>query len=184
MNMTITETRIPEIKIIEPRVFEDDRGYFLETFREEILEEEGLVHRFVQDNISKSYEGTIRGLHYQKEKPQVKLVKCIKGTILDVAVDVRKNSPTFGNYVAVKLSEKNHKMLYIPEGFAHGFSVLSDEAIVHYKCSDYYDKESERGIRWDDPLIRINWDVSKPILSEKDRKQPLFSSLNDEDIFI
>lgn len=182
--MTITDTRIPDVKIIEPKVFEDDRGYFMETFRELLLEEYGITHRYVQDNISKSYQGTIRGLHYQKEKPQAKLVKCIKGSILDVAVDVRKNSKTFGNYVAVKLSESNHKMLYIPEGFAHGFSVQSDEAVIYYKCSEYYDKASERGIRWDDPLIRINWDVSKPILSEKDRKQPLFSSLKDEDIFL
>lgn len=182
--MIIKETRIPDVKILQPAVFEDDRGYFLETFRESVLKEHGLTSLFVQDNISKSYKGTIRGLHYQKEKPQVKLVKCIKGAILDVAVDVRKHSKTFGNYIAVKLSEENHKMLYIPEGFAHGFSVLSDEATVHYKCSEYYDKESERGIRWDDPLIRINWDIAKPILSEKDRTQPLFSSLKDEDIFL
>ncbi len=181
--MNITEARIPGIKILEPNVFEDDRGYFLESFREDILRQNGIKKTFVQDNISKSFRDTIRGLHYQKERPQAKLVQCIKGTILDVAVDVRKNSQTFGNYVGVKLSGKNHRLLYIPEGFAHGFSVLSDEAIVHYKCSDFYDKNSERGIRWDDPLIRINWDVSKPILSEKDRKQPLFSSLKDEDIF-
>ncbi|MBO6524742.1 MAG: dTDP-4-dehydrorhamnose 3,5-epimerase [Balneolaceae bacterium] len=181
--MNITEARIPGIKIIDPKVFEDDRGFFLEAFREDILRKSGIRASFVQDNISKSYRDTIRGLHYQKEKPQAKLVQCIKGAILDVAVDIRKSSKTFGNYVGVKLSADNHLQLYIPEGFAHGFSVLSDEAIVHYKCSDYYDKESERGIRWDDPLIRINWDVSKPILSDKDRKQPLFSSLKDGDIF-
>lgn len=181
--MKITDTRIPEVKIIEPYVFEDDRGFFLESFREDILKEHGINTKFVQDNISKSYEGTIRGLHYQKEKPQAKLVQCIKGTILDVAVDVRKSSKSFGNYVAVKLSGDNHRQMYIPEGFAHGFSVLSNEAIVHYKCTSYYDKDSERGIRWDDPLIRINWDISRPIISEKDRKQPLFSSLKEEDIF-
>ncbi|GAB5408511.1 MAG: dTDP-4-dehydrorhamnose 3,5-epimerase [Balneolaceae bacterium] len=182
--MKITDARIPEVKIIDPHVFEDDRGFFLESFREDILKDHGINTNFVQDNISKSFEGTIRGLHYQKEVPQAKLVQCIKGTILDVAVDVRKNSKSFGNYIAVKLSGKNHRQVYIPEGFAHGFSVLSNEAIVHYKCTSYYDKDSERGIRWDDPLIRINWDVSRPILSEKDRKQPLFSSLKDEDIFL
>ena len=181
--MKITETRIPDVKLIEPPVFEDDRGYFKECFRESELKESGIQSCFVQDNISKSYIGTIRGLHYQLEVPQAKLVQCIRGTILDVAVDVRRSSPTFGQYVALKLSDKNHQLLYIPEGFAHGFSVLSDEAIVHYKCSDYYDKDSERGIRWDDPLIRINWDVSRPVLSEKDRKQPLFSSLKEDDLF-
>ncbi len=182
--MKIIDARIPDIKIIDPVVFEDDRGYFLESFRTELLKENGIDVHFVQDNISKSFRDTIRGLHYQKEKPQAKLVQCMKGAILDVAVDVRKNSKTFGNYVAVKLTEENHRQLFIPEGFAHGFSVVSDEAIVHYKCSEYYDQASERGIRWDDPLIRINWDVSRPILSEKDRKQPLFSSLKDEDIFL
>jgi len=182
--MKITDTRIPDIKIIDPMVFEDDRGYFLETFRDDILKEHGISSNFVQDNISKSFEGTIRGLHYQMERPQGKLVQCIKGTILDVAVDIRKNSKSFGNYVAIKLSGENHRQVYIPEGFAHGFSVLSNEAIVHYKCTDYYHKDSERGIRWDDPLIRINWDVSRPIISDKDRKQPLFSSLKDEDIFL
>lgn len=181
--MKVIDARIPEVKIFEPSVFEDDRGFFLESFRASIIKEIDPNLEFVQDNISKSYQGTIRGLHYQKEVPQAKLVQCIKGTILDVAVDVRKNSKTFGNYVAVKLSGDNHRQMFVPKGFAHGFSVLSDEAIVHYKCSDYYHSDAERGVRWDDPLIRINWDVSRPILSEKDRKLPLFSSLKDEDIF-
>lgn len=181
--MKIIHTRIPDVKIIEPVVFEDERGFFHESYRVSVFAEHGIDTVFVQDNISKSYEGTIRGLHYQKEVPQAKLVQCVKGTILDVAVDVRKSSKSFGHYVAVKLSDKNRKQLYVPEGFAHGFSVLSNEAIVQYKCSSYYDKASERGIRWDDPLIRINWDVSRPILSEKDRKLPLFSSLKEEDIF-
>lgn len=181
--MKITDTRIPDVKIIEPVVFEDERGFFHESYRESVFKEHGIDIVFVQDNISKSYEGAIRGLHYQREAPQAKLVQCVKGTILDVAVDVRKSSKSFGNYVAVKLSGKNRKQLFIPEGFAHGFSVLSNEAIVQYKCSSYYDKASERGIRWDDPLIRINWDISRPILSEKDRRLPLFSSLKEEDIF-
>lgn len=181
--MKITESRIKEVKLLEPRVFEDDRGYFFESYRENLLKEAGISSSFVQDNVSKSFRGTVRGLHYQIENPQAKLVCCLKGTILDVAVDIRRNSPTFGNYVAFKLSEDNHRMLYVPVGFAHGFSVLSDEAVVAYKCSDYYNPEGERGIRWDDPLIRINWDVSRPVLSEKDRKLPLFSSLRDEDTF-
>lgn len=182
--MKISDTRIEGLKILEPSIFEDERGTFHESYRTSILKEYGLDINFVQDNVSTSFEDTIRGLHYQKEVPQAKLVQCISGTILDVAVDVRKNSKSFGNYVAVKLSGENKKQFFIPEGFAHGFSVLSDKATVYYKCSTYYDKDSERGIRWDDPLIRINWDVSRPILSEKDRKLPLFSSLKDEDIFL
>lgn len=182
--MQIHETSLPGVKLIELKAFSDDRGYFKETFRGTWAADLGLVNAFVQDNISQSYQGTIRGLHYQKERPQAKLVQCISGRILDVAVDLRKNSSTFGQYYSVVLSEKNHKQLYIPEGFAHGFSVLSDQAIVHYKCSRYYDKESERGIRWDDPLIHIDWEISKPILSEKDRCLPLFSSLKEEDIFL
>ena len=181
--MKITESRLKGVFLIEPRVFEDDRGFFFESYRESILREAGITDRFVQDNVSKSFKDTIRGLHYQIENPQAKLVSCLKGSILDVAVDIRKDSPTFGNYVAFKLSDENHHSLYIPVGFAHGFSVLSDEAIVSYKCSDYYNAEGERGIRWDDPLIRINWDVSKPILSEKDRTLPLFSSIREEDTF-
>lgn len=181
--MKITESRISDVKLIEPSVFEDQRGYFFESYRASVLKEAGITHDFVQDNISKSYRDTVRGLHYQIIQPQAKLVSCPKGVILDVAVDLRRDSPNFGNYVAFKLSEENHRMLYIPIGFAHGFSVLSDEAIVSYKCSDYYHAEGERGIRWDDPLIRINWDVTKPILSEKDRNLPLFSSLSEEDIF-
>ncbi len=181
--MKITESRIKGVFLVEPKVFEDDRGYFFESFRNSQLKEAGFDIKFVQDNVSKSYQGTIRGLHYQIESPQDKLITCLYGEILDVAVDVRKDSPTFGNYVAFKLSEKNHRSLLVPKGFAHGFSVLSETAIISYKCSDYYNREGERGIRWDDPLIRINWDVSRPILSEKDKKQPLFSSLKEEDLF-
>lgn len=181
--MKISESRIKGVFVFEPNVFEDDRGYFFESFRKSHLGQIGFDLEFLQDNVSKSYGGTIRGLHYQIESPQDKLITCLKGEVLDVAVDIRKGSPTFGNYVAYKLSEKNHRSLLVPKGFAHGFSVLSEEAIISYKCSDYYNKEGERGIRWDDPLIRINWDVTKPILSEKDRKLPLFSSLKEEDTF-
>jgi len=181
--MNITESRINGVFVFEPKVFEDDRGYFFETFRQNQLKKIGIDIDFVQDNVSKSYQNTIRGLHYQIENPQDKLVSCLKGEILDVAVDIRKDSSTFGNYVAYKLSDKNHRSLLVPKGFAHGFSVLSNEAVISYKCSDYYNKEGERGIRWDDPLIRINWDVTKPILSEKDKKLPLFSSIKELDTF-
>ena len=181
--MNITDSRIPAVKLIEPRVFEDDRGYFYEAFRESVFREAGIEEHFVQDNVSRSFRNAIRGLHYQIENPQAKLVQCLKGTILDVAVDLRKGSSTFGNYVAFKLSEESKRLLFVPKGFAHGFSVLSDEAIVSYKCSDYYNREGERGVRWDDPDIRINWNVERPILSEKDRKLPLLSSINKEDLF-
>lgn len=181
--MIIKESRIPAVKIMVPEVYEDDRGYFFESFRKAELEEAGITADFVQDNVSKSYKNAVRGLHYQIQNPQAKLVQCLKGAILDVAVDLRQDSPSFGNYVAFKLSDANKQILYIPEGFAHGFSVLSDDALVSYKCSDYYNPEGERGVRWDDPLIRIHWDVSRPILSEKDRKLPLFSSLKSEDLF-
>ncbi|MCP9290074.1 dTDP-4-dehydrorhamnose 3,5-epimerase [Gracilimonas sediminicola] len=181
--MKISETRIPAVKIIEPQVFEDDRGYFFEAYRKSELKKAGIDVDFVQDNVSKSYKNTVRGLHYQIQNPQDKLVQCLKGSILDVAVDLRQDSPSFGNYVAFKLSDVSKRMLFIPKGFAHGFSVLSDEAIVAYKCSDYYNAEGERGVRWDDPLIRVHWDVSRPILSEKDRTLPLFSSLKEEDLF-
>lgn len=181
--MKISDTRIPAVKVIDPKVFEDERGYFFESFRESVFKDAGIDIHFVQDNVSKSYRNTIRGLHYQIVNPQAKLVQCLRGSILDVAVDLRKEAPTFGHYVAIKLSETNKRSLFVPEGFAHGFSVLSDEAIVSYKCSDYYNPDGERGVRWDDPLIRINWDVTRPILSEKDRKLPLLSSINEEDLF-
>lgn len=181
--MKISDTRIPDVKIVEPRVFEDERGYFFEAFRESIFQESGIDEHFVQDNVSKSYKNTVRGLHYQIENPQAKLVQCLKGTILDVAVDLRHDSRSFGNFVAIKLSDVSKRMLYVPKGFAHGFSVLSDEAIVSYKCSDYYNQAGERGVRWDDPQIRVNWDIERPILSDKDRKLPLLSSITEKDLF-
>ncbi|WP_018127652.1 dTDP-4-dehydrorhamnose 3,5-epimerase [Balneola vulgaris] len=181
--MKITESRIKGVFLFEPRVFEDERGYFYESYRESHFKEAGIDVHFVQDNVSKSQKDTIRGLHYQIIHPLDKFIQCLQGEVLDVAVDLRKDSPTFGNYVAFKLSEKNHHALFVPKGFAHGFSVLSDTAVISYKCSDYYHAEGERGLRWDDPLIRIHWDVARPILSEKDRKLPLFSSITEEDTF-
>lgn len=181
--MKIEETSIPDVKLIEPRVFEDNRGYFYEAFRESVLLEGGIEVRFVQDNVSKSVRNTLRGLHYQIVNPQAKLVQCLHGKIMDVAVDIRRGSPTFGHYVAAELSSQNKQLLFIPEGFAHGFLVLSDEAVVSYKCSDYYNAAGERGIKWNDPEIGINWNIEHPVLSEKDAQLPLLSELKNEDLF-
>jgi len=181
--MKITDCSIKDVKLIEPRVFKDNRGYFYESFRASSLKEAGIDIDFVQDNVSKSYQNAIRGLHYQIINPQDKLVACLKGTILDIAVDLRKDSLTFGQYVAVKLSDENNRLLFVPKGFAHGFSVLSKEAIVSYKCSDYYNPEGERGVKWNDPFIQVNWEVEHPILSEKDQNLPSLSSLSEENLF-
>jgi len=174
----------PELKgliVFEPDVFGDERGYFLESFNEKRYVETGLKAKFVQDNISKSKYGTIRGLHYQiGEYAQGKLCQVIFGKVLDVAVDIRFGSPTFGKYFAVELSEENHKQLWIPPGFAHGFSVLSEIAIFHYKCSNFYSKEHERAIRFDDPDLNINWKINNPIVSEKDLKANYFKNIEKD----
>jgi dTDP-4-dehydrorhamnose 3,5-epimerase len=163
--MLIEPTEITDVLLITPKVFKDSRGYFLESFNNKHL-----PFNFVQDNQSYSEKNTIRGLHYQVVKPQGKLVRAIKGRILDVAVDIRKDSPTFGKHVAVELSSDNFKQLYVPEGFAHGFSVLSDEAEVLYKTTDYWYKEHDRSINFNDPELNIDWKIEGiPILSDKDR---------------
>ena len=163
--MFIEPTEIPDVLLITPKVFRDSRGYFLESFNNKHL-----PFNFVQDNQSFSSKDTIRGLHYQVVKPQGKLVRAIKGRILDVAVDIRKDSPTFGKHVAVELSSDNFKQLYVPEGFAHGFSVLSDEAEVLYKTTDYWYKEHERSLNFNDPELNIDWKIEDlPILADKDR---------------
>ena len=163
--MQIEPTEIPDVLLVTPKVFKDSRGYFLESFNNKHL-----PFNFVQDNQSYSEKNTIRGLHYQVVKPQGKLVRAIKGRILDVAVDIRKDSPTFGKHVAVELSSDNFKQLYVPEGFAHGFSVLSDEAEVLYKTTDYWYKEHERSLNFNDPELNIDWKIEGlPILSDKDR---------------
>lgn len=181
--MKIKDIDIEGLKIIEPKVFEDDRGYFYESFRENVLNEAGIYEVFVQDNVSKSRKNTIRGLHYQIQNPQAKLVQCLYGKILDVAVDLRQNSPTFGQFKAAELSSDNKNLFFIPKGFAHGFSVLSDEAIVSYKCSDYYNAAGERGVNCKDAEIGIDWKVKDPVLSEKDKMLPNLSLLNNEDLF-
>mgnify|MGYP003638366322 CR=1 FL=1 len=169
--MKVIDTNISDVKIIEPTVFGDDRGFFMETWSQNKFEEmvTGEQIKFVQDNHSKSKKGILRGLHYQKENTQGKLVRVISGEVFDVAVDIRKDSPTFGQWVGVYLSEENRRQLWIPEGFAHGFYVMSDEAEFVYKCTNYYHPESEVSIAWDDLDIGIEWPVNdKPILSKKD----------------
>lgn len=178
------ETSLKDVWLIEPTLYEDDRGHFLEAFREEYFRDKGVISTFVQDNISVSKKGTIRGLHYQANPyAQAKLVMAIEGEILDVAVDLRKKSPTFGKSFKAKLSSKNRTMMLIPVGFAHGFSVLSEEATVFYKCSQYYNKESERGIMWNDRDIGIDWEVKNPIVSEKDKKNIHFMDIIPSDLF-
>ncbi len=162
---------IPDVILINPKVFTDERGFFIETYQKDDFAKAGITGEFVQQNHSKSVKGVLRGLHYQKEPyAQAKLVRCIKGEIFDVAVDIRKNSPTFGKYVFATPSAENKKMLYIPRGFAHGFEVLSDEAEIIYSIDNIYAKESESGIIWNDSSIKINWPIKSPILSEKDKK--------------
>lgn len=181
--MEIEETAIPEVLLLKPEVYKDDRGFFLETYREEHLQSKNIDVYFVQDNLSKSQKDTIRGLHYQIDRQQDKLLMVMQGAILDVAVDLRQHSSTFGEHVAMELSAENKHQMFIPKGFAHGFSVLSDEALVYYKCSDYYYPEGERGLYWDDPELDIDWKVGNPIVSEKDRNQPLLNEIPKEDLF-
>lgn len=176
--MEITTTPIAGLLVITPKVFRDDRGYFLETFNIKKLEEAGINTSFVQDNESKSTQGVIRGLHYQLNPyAQGKLVRVIAGTVYDVAVDLRKDSPTFGQWYGVELSGENKKQFYIPRGFAHGFSVLSETAVFAYKCDAYYHPEAERGIRFDDPELNVDWkvDVQKAVVSAKDEANVSFA---------
>ena len=176
--MKVIKTEIGGLYILEPRVFEDARGYFFESYNKETFEAAGLFYNFVQDNQSKSSYGTVRGLHFQKgEHAQAKLVRVLEGVVLDVAVDLRRASPTYGQYVAVELSGENKRMMLIPRGFAHGFSVLSEEAVFAYKCDNLYCKESEGGIRFDDPTLAIDWriDMARALTSGKDRQHPYFA---------
>ena len=173
--MEIKKTRIPGVVIIEPRLFKDDRGYFFESFSERDFNTQVREIHFVQDNESKSSYGVLRGLHFQKPPyAQSKLVRVIKGAVLDVAVDIRKGSPTFGQHIAVELTEENHRQFFIPRGFAHGFSVLTDEVIFQYKCDNFYAPQSEGALAWDDPELGIDWKIptDKVILSEKDKHHP------------
>ena len=172
--MKITKTKLEGVVIIEPDVFGDNRGFFMESWNKKKMEEAGLYYDFVQDNHSKStVKGTLRGIHFQKgDKAQAKLVRCVKGAVLDVAVDLRENSPTFKQWVGVELSEENKKQLLIPRGFGHGFVTLTDDVEFLYKADNYYALEADAGIRWNDPDIGVEWGVENPILSEKDKKNP------------
>jgi len=165
---------LPEVIVLEPEVFEDERGFFTEMHHEEKFRRAGIKERFVQDNRARSSSGILRGLHYQIRKPQGKLVWVLSGEIFDVAVDIRRNSPTFGKWFGCVLSDQNKKGLYIPPDFAHGYAVLSDAADVFYKCSDFYAPDCERSIRWNDPDLAIDWPITDPILSKKDASAPFF----------
>lgn len=176
MSLTVVQTELPGVLIVEPRVYRDPRGFFMETFHGKKYAAVGIPERFVQDNYSHSQKGILRGLHYQLKQPQGKLIYVVHGAIYDVAVDIRLGSPTFGKWVGVELSSENKKQLYIPEGFAHGFCVLSDIADVMYKCTDYYAPEDEYGILWSDPVINISWRLEgAPVLSDKDKAFPTLS---------
>ena len=178
--MRVVETALPGVVIIEPQVFKDVRGFFLETFRADRFHQHGLPASFVQDNHSKSVGGTIRGLHLQHHRVQGKLIRAIEGEVFDVAVDVRRGSPHFGKWVGVRLAADEFKLIYIPPGFAHGFCVVSAAAQVEYKCTDIYDPASEVGIAWTDPAFGIEWPVAEPILSPRDRANPLLSDVMDK----
>ncbi len=175
--MKVVETALPGVRLIEPRVFADTRGFFLETWHAERYEQERIPGSFVQENYSHSTRGVLRGLHYQLKHPQGKLVWMLQGEVFDVVVDIRLGSPTFGRLASEILSGTNHRQLYIPPGFAHGFCVLSESADFLYKCTDFYDPGDEYGLRWDDPQLGIDWPLDTPLLSEKDRHYPTLDTI-------
>lgn len=180
MPFTFKKLDIPEVILIEAKAFPDNRGFFMESYQKSSFVKNGIDDKFVQDNFSYSTKGVLRGLHYQKNpKAQSKLVTALKGEIFDVAVDIRKNSPTFGKWVGEILSEENHRLLYVPQGFAHGFCVISDEANVLYKVNNDYSPENDRGIIWNDSDVAVKWPLKNPLVSDKDLQQPL---LKDADI--
>lgn len=176
--MQVIATALDEVKLIVPKVFRDERGYFFESWQQQKFAELVAPIHFVQDNHSLSVKGTLRGLHWQDQHPQDKLISVLQGEIFDVAVDIRKDSPTYGKWLGEFLSSDNHKQMFIPKGFAHGFYVLSETALVSYKCSDFYHPASERCIRWDDPVLAIDWPLSRsPLISEKDNLGMAFVDL-------
>ncbi|MGB4942618.1 MAG: dTDP-4-dehydrorhamnose 3,5-epimerase [Candidatus Moraniibacteriota bacterium] len=182
--MNVTKADIEGLLVVEPDIFRDDRGYFLESYNSDRYREAGIPGVFVQDNVSVSKKGVIRGLHYQTPPfAQGKLVSVLRGRVLDVALDIRTGSPTVGRYVAVELSAENHRQFWIPAGFAHGFVALEDETIFSYKCTNVYSKAHDRGVRWNDPTIGIVWGVADPIVSEKDKQQPLLTEIAQEFTF-
>jgi len=180
--MKVETTPLDGVLIVEPDVFEDKRGFFLETFNRKRYAEAGIDRAFVQDNLSFSTKGTLRGLHFQIGNPQAKLVQVVAGEVFDVAVDIRKGSPTFGKWTGTHLSGDNKVQFFIPEGFAHGFAVLSETALFVYKCSALYDPDDEGGIIWSDPEIAIDWPVTDPVVSEKDQRYPPLAELGPEQL--
>lgn len=179
----IQPTALKEVLIIHPRVFSDNRGFFFESYNEKEFYEAGIDVQFVQDNHSRSIKNTLRGLHYQINPGQGKLIRTVAGEIFDVAVDIRWNSPTFGKWICVNLSAENKNQLYVPVGFAHGFCVISEYAEVVYKCTDYYSPKDERGIMWNDPQIGIQWPITEPLLSERDKKHPHLLDIDRDFIY-
>lgn len=177
--MKVLETVLPGVLIIEPKVFGDARGFFLESYQAERYRQLGIQHTFVQDNHSRSALGVLRGLHFQRSRPQGKLVSVSRGSVYDVAVDINPASPTCGQFVAVELNDENHRQLWIPPGYAHGFCVLSDIADFQYKCTDYYIPEDEGGLLWNDPQVNIPWPIEQPLLSAKDQRNPTLAQLLD-----
>ena len=174
-NMEFIQTEIPDIILVKPNIIEDHRGFFMESYHIEKFKIGGINCTFVQDNHAKSVQNTLRGLHFQVQYPQAKLLRCLKGKVFDVAVDIRQDSLYFGKWVGEELSEENRYQLYIPEGFAHGYYVMSETAEIAYKCSEIYHPQDEQGIRWNDPEIAINWPGDNPILSEKDKALPMMA---------
>jgi dTDP-4-dehydrorhamnose 3,5-epimerase len=184
--MEVLQTTIPDVILFKPRIFNDTRGSFFESYNQNLIKEIGITNIFVQDNQSQSSKGVLRGLHFQLgDSAQAKLVRVIKGAVYDVAVDIRKNSPTYGEYFGSILSEENKLQMYIPRGFAHGFMVLEDESIFAYKCDNFYNKASERGIVWNDPAINIPWPINTPeiLLSEKDEVLPMLANCENDFIY-
>jgi dTDP-4-dehydrorhamnose 3,5-epimerase len=180
--MEVFATELPEVLLIRPRLFRDPRGHFLEIYQRERYVESGVADGFVQDNVSFSTQGVLRGLHYQLGRAQDKLIVVLNGRIFDVAVDIRRNSPRFGRWTTAELSSDDYTQLYVPKGFAHGFCVLSETATVLYKCTDYYSPSQERGIRWDCPSLGIAWPVKDPIISEKDLALPALKGVPRGDL--
>lgn len=178
--MKVIQTDLPGCIVFEPRVFGDDRGFFYESFNHDKLAEHGLSPKFVQGNVSSSAQGVVRGLHYQWPNPQGKYVSVVEGEVWDVAVDIRRGSPTFGRWTAVLLSAENKRHFWVPEGFAHGFAVLSERAVFSYLCTATYDPQADAGVRWDDPALGIGWPIQSPSLSEKDARAPLLAEIAPE----
>jgi dTDP-4-dehydrorhamnose 3,5-epimerase len=181
--MNVIATNIPGVLIIEPKIFGDARGFFLETYQLERYANHGILRPFVQDNLSRSARGVLRGLHVQNPMAQGKLVSVLRGSVLDVAVDVRRGSPTFGQHVAVELNEESRRQLWVPRGFAHGFAVLSESADFAYKCDNSYSPKDEIVVRWNDPVLAINWSIEEPSLSARDAAAPLLQDVSNLPVY-